>query len=955
MNLLFRALGAALLVLTTVPLFRLLDRPATGPIGGATLRTTLAQVQFLWTASLILVAVAVVVALVLPVRAGSSALDRAAGLLTRGSDRVFALALGAAALIATGVQHGLVFRGRPNVIDAAAQLIHARYLAAGRLTGPGPESLEGGAWYFPNTVVPPEGWVSHFPPGHSLVLAPGLALGLPWLGPLLVAGLTGWLLARAALRLFPDDPLVARGGAVVGALSPLLLMQTAAFMNHGTAALLGVATILAALHARAGRGPWSLAAGAGVTALLAVRPLAAVAVCLTVVLLVWMPRGVAGETAGASGVPGTEHWRGLALRCAGAGIGGLPFLLLHGWYNHHLFGHPTTFGYHWSFGEAAGLGWGLDPWGNRYGWLEAVGYTSADLSTLNLNLAEFPLPLVSLAGLALVVGWARGWRERLVAGWALLPVGLGALYWHHGNFMGPRMLAEFAPAWGLLGVAGMAHLLRALPGAAPPGGARPAGPRAGGSARLSPRRLGQLVVAGAVLGALALAPYRMAGVGGELASGYRMAEPAVPPGAVVFMSSSWLSRMNGEMISRGVPQIVMETAISQNPTCLVEEYRAALHRSEGPFAAYADRYPTPGVWGEGEIPERHEAGALQASGASGPLPPLALVRRSPPYEGLQIGAIGQGTQIRYHAGEGLTDRCVRQIRADERGGLLEAGYLLWLGGLPGIEGEKTIYVREMGPELNERVLERYPDREAWVWFRPSRDARPELAPYPEGMARIWGEVEPVPPSAPRPGDRQDLPGQDPAGGADAVLSTNPIHRRAVALGDDPERLAPGDPVGAGLGRTSAGRTPTGGNGELLTHQDATAGDAVGPANVVLAHPVAAGDAPEGLPPCDPVARGPCRRASSGNGQILAGQDPASTDPVGPAQLRLADSVALGDGGKGLSPCHPVARGPGPPAPSVRGGGRRLGAPGSGRLTGLGLGRTLELRAPARGDLGRAGL
>jgi hypothetical protein len=758
---LFRGLGAALLLLTTLPLFRLLDRPETGPIGGATLRTTLAQVEFLWTASLVVAGGALGLALIIPVPASARALRGTRRLATRASDRTFALALAGAAAIVTALQHLLVFRGRPNLIDAAAQLIHARYLAAGRLTGPGPESMEGGAWYFPNTVVPPEGWVSHFPPGHSLVLAPGLALGVPWLGPLVVAGLTGWLLAGVAHRLFPDDRLVARGGAVVGALSPLLVMQTAAFMNHGTAALLGVATIWAALRAREGPAHWSLLTGAGVTALLAVRPLGAVAVCLTVVLLVWLPRRAVRQTPGATGQRGANRWRWLASRCGGAGIGGLPFLLLHGWYNHHLFGRPTTFGYHWSFGEAAGLGFGLDPWGNRYGALEALAYTSSDLSALNLNLAESPLPLLSLAGLALVLGLGRGWRERLVAGWALLPVGLGAFYWHHGNFMGPRMLAEFAPAWGLLVVAGLAYLLRALPQSSLPVGfgraRRGQGGRAGGGdpgpGRLSPRRVGELMVAGAVVGALALAPYRMAGVGGELAEGYRMAEPDVAPGAVVFMSSSWLSRLNGEMISHGVPQVVMETAISQNSTCLVEEYRAALHRGEGPFAAYAARYPTAGLWGEGAIPSLHEGGGLQAAGAAGPLSPLELVRRPPPYEGLQIGAVGQGTQIRYHAGEGLTDRCVRQIRADERGGLLEAGYLMWLGGLPGIEGQDVVYVREMGPELNPRVMDRYPDREAWVWLRPSREADPELVPYEEGMARIWGGGESPSPSAPRPGNR----------------------------------------------------------------------------------------------------------------------------------------------------------------------------------------------------------
>ncbi len=744
-----RLAGAAVMALTLLPLYRYLNDPATGTIGAATLRATEAQVGFLWRAgAMLLVGVALATLAVTDDRLGRW-VQGAGDLLLRGSRRTFAAALGVLAAGAVALQNLLVFQGRPNLLDAAAQLIHARYLARGRLAGPEAELLEGGFWHFPNTVAGPSGWVSHFPPGHSLVLAPGLAVGVAWLGPVVVAGLTGWLMAHLAFRLFPERPLVARGGALLGALSLLLLLQTAAYMNHGTAALLGVATVVAALGARDRGGgdraardrglrgsgwAWAAVTGAGVTALLMVRPLAAVAVCLVVVLLVWLPRsllaanaesGKAGGSRPASGKPrlagGTaSHLRRLAGWCGAAVLGGLPLLLLHGWYNAHFFGHPLTFGYHWSFGEAAGLGFGLDPWGNRFGPLQSLAYTSADLSTLNLNLVESPLPVITLAGFALVLGMGRDPRVRLVAGWALLPVALGAFYWHHGNFMGPRMLAEFAPAWGLLVAAALAYLVERLPR------------RDGRGLAMNPRRAGQLLVLGAALAALVLVPYRMSGMGGDISAGYRVAEPAAPPGALVFVTGSWGGRITAELVSHGVPQVVAEIALRQNSTCTVEAHRRHFRQGEGPLAAYRDR----SGWGEGGIPLE----AARDPAPDSPLPPLDLVRRPPPYTGLQVGHVGQGSQIRYVPEEELSGACVRQIEADERGGIIDAGHLYWLGGLPGIEDHRVIYVRDMGPELNRRLLERYPDREARVFLRRDRGAPLELLDYDEAMRLMWGEA-----------------------------------------------------------------------------------------------------------------------------------------------------------------------------------------------------------------------
>jgi len=55
-------------------------------------------------------------------------------------------------------------------------------------------------------------------------------------------------------------------------------------------------------------------------------------------------------------------------------------------------------------------------------------------------------------------------------------------------------------------------------------------------------------------------------------------------------------------------------------------------------------------------------------------------------------------------------------------------------------------VRDLGPEKNQRILGMYPDRAAFVFMPTTLDAAPELIPYDEAMALLWGAARP--PSGP---------------------------------------------------------------------------------------------------------------------------------------------------------------------------------------------------------------
>lgn len=79
----------------------------------------------------------------------------------------------------------------PVSTDEAAYLLQARIFATGHVTAPAAPIAEffEQAW----VVVAPRIYAK-YPPGHSLALAPGVALGLPWLVPLLLNAVAGGLL-----------------------------------------------------------------------------------------------------------------------------------------------------------------------------------------------------------------------------------------------------------------------------------------------------------------------------------------------------------------------------------------------------------------------------------------------------------------------------------------------------------------------------------------------------------------------------------------------------------------------------------------------------------------------------------------------------------------------------------------------------------------------------------------
>ena len=666
-----------ILLLATLPLYRLLGERELGLAGQATARMVGDQVAFLWSTTLLLLIVGVLGALLIQPEQVSRWSERASGLIHKPKTWVLGLLVGVGSFGITALVTDRVFGRMPNLIDGIAQLTHARYMAAGHLGGPA--DLDIGFWHVQNMVLTEAGWFSQYPPGHALILAGGMVLGQLWLtGPVLM-GVTAALLVPTFERLLPDRVAEARIAAVLAAFSPLLLVHAATYMNHVTAALLGALALYFALRSRDGGAGWAIGAGAAVSVLAAVRPLTAV-VMMTVVLSVWLlARSGVGR---------------LARLCAGATLGGLPFLIPHLLYNRHAFGSALTFGYDRTWGPSHSLGFGTDPWGNPYGPIEALLYTSAELSALNLNLLEIPLPLVALIGVFLLMKRCLGPGEKVLALWALLPLAGNFFYWHHGYHMGPRMLAEHAPAWVALAVLSACWAVRSLPEAF------------SADSRLSPRGGVSAILVVGVLAGLVLGPDRVRGHGSTMAlDPIQMAVGVDERPPLVFVHGGWEARLVGRLAEAGIRLDEVETALRQNPTCLVHQHWVA---NEG----------RPETFGEGV------AG----------LDPLDLDPR--PTEWLPRPEVAPGIRVRMNPEAPVPEPCLQELRADRFGGI-EIASQFWRGGLPGAEEGRPLFARDLGPEANARLMASHSERSAFLMGVFTSEGPVEILPYHRGIQVLW--------------------------------------------------------------------------------------------------------------------------------------------------------------------------------------------------------------------------
>jgi hypothetical protein len=658
--------GAVLAILAALPMYNGLRSRPTGLAGSATVNLAAQYAELIWSGTLVIGALAVAAGLLrddLTLRW----LNRAAAQVVRVPISLYASTLALVTTVLAAWFTRAVLAGQPDLIDSFAQLTHARFLADGRLTGPASPF-----WHIQQTLTTSAGWVSQYPPGYAFLLAAGLKLGVVWLvGPVL-AGVAVFFTALSAERLLHDDRAVARAGALLAALSPFAIAQAGSYMSHTAAAAAAALMLYGYAHGRSGGSAGFVVCGLAAGALFAIRPYTALALGLVVVGALVFDAGLHERRRPA-----------LLLLAAGAA----PIALGVALYNQLLFGAPFRFGYAAALGPAGGLGFHTDPWGNTYQPVEALAYTSAELTALSLFLLESPFPLIAVMGLALVVRPRLGFARLLVVAWILVPLAANLFYWHHGLYRGPRMLADVAPAWALFAAIAFVELGRFARG----------------------RRIAQrwslmpalAVVAALVLliAPLALGPGRLSSYRRDALNAALLEPPHLEERALVFVHGAWTGRLAARLAAAGMRLDSVETALRQNSTCAVHDF--------------ADAYE-----------QKRALPRLDFTPRASGFPPERLV--SP------------GNRIRVQPGERITPHCAREINAD-RAGVVDVTPLVWQGALPGARNDaRPMFVRDLGPERNQTLLREYPDRTAYIYGPAHPEVEPRLWPYEGAVKSLWG-------------------------------------------------------------------------------------------------------------------------------------------------------------------------------------------------------------------------
>jgi hypothetical protein len=269
-------------------------------------------------------------------------------------------------------------------------------------------------------------------------------------------------------------------------------------------------------------------------------------------------------------------------------------------------------------------------------------------------------------------------------GWCTAPVVANMFYWHHGLYMGPRMLADVGIMWAALAVVSVIGLVRGI--------------RADWriAHKYSPRTFTMGLVSGAVVfGAIMLLPQRIGSYRTAEARGVLRA-PTLDEPALVFVHGGWSARVAMRLAGNGMRLDSVETAMRQNPTCTV-------HR-------FADSFAN-GEKSSIQLDFKPRATNLPA-----------------------IAEITPGNRIRVIANHPIEAVCADEIRAD-LAGIIDVTPFIWQGDLPGKHPAGALFVRDLGPEENRKLMAAHHTRRAMMMLPDGDSVR--VVPYSIAERAFW--------------------------------------------------------------------------------------------------------------------------------------------------------------------------------------------------------------------------
>jgi hypothetical protein len=236
-----QALGALLIVLAFVPIYRLMDTSVDAPHRRVSVEVAEVTLQLAWWGTIVTLLLAWLLARILPTARVREARRAFATWLSKPSATLYAVTLSVLSFGLSVLAGRFLYLRFFTNVDEIASTIHARYLASGTLAGPIADAPE--AWLIPNTFIVAEGWVSHFPPTHLFAMAALIRMGIPTLlGPIFAGVLAGFL-TLSLPRLLPELPELARVAALLVAVTPFIFLLGGGSMSHVSAGAFGAAVL----------------------------------------------------------------------------------------------------------------------------------------------------------------------------------------------------------------------------------------------------------------------------------------------------------------------------------------------------------------------------------------------------------------------------------------------------------------------------------------------------------------------------------------------------------------------------------------------------------------------------------------------------------------------------------------------------------------------------------------
>lgn len=558
-----------------------------------------------------------------------------------------------AALLAT--VSALVFRHRPLLVDSVVQLFQAKIFSDGMVAAPLPVARPFFATL--HMVFDASGWYSQYPPGHALLLVPGVLAGAPWVVPVVLS--TG---SFAFVVAFTATVRGRGAGWLAGAallLCPFFWFMGASFMNHVSTLFFLSAFLLGwARWERSGSAAWILAGGAALGGAFLSRPLTAFAVGVV----------FAVETLASADL------RRRIPAIAGAVAAFFAVASIYPLYNAATTGDPFLPGYVRLWGADHGLGFHASPWGQVHTAWTGLRNELTDLSLLNGFLFEWPVPALAPVGLFLLLGGERdAWDRRLTLAFLALPA-VYFFYWHRDAYLGPRYLYS--------GVAFLVPLtVRAVTAGWERLGDVRIGRRGTALSSVPARGFGTALIGLSVLYALGWGiPQRFViyatGLSSMKVDLLARAEAAGLEPGLVFVKTSWGNRLIAEIYGLGVSASAAEKAYRRTDHCRLREVVQTARREGWPAGRVESAL--------GEIEE--DADRLVAT-----------------------AELNGDPTLRVDPDRRLTEGCVDEIRYDRE------GYTVYIPHLtandPRLEGP-WIVARDLR-DRNRELRERYPGRPAY--------------------------------------------------------------------------------------------------------------------------------------------------------------------------------------------------------------------------------------------------